>query len=1451
MSLSQPAEASPPCRLARPADGKPPVEDPDSPPRSPLEGGGPSEHAAARAAAVCLALLTIAGSLLCGGEADPLSALETAPGAWKVGPDGPFERRAVFGNAGISLAGRGELTLKASLAKPSRFPVRLRVYFISRAGWMYQAARAPILPHPQPGEWSLDLSDDSTDWIPAGHRRPFDGQAIRSVSEIGLRLETKGAYSGEIRIHKVEAGGRRTTGTPEARIVGFEIGRPPPGLGDGPQISFRIRPVPPRPEDFRSLDVWVRIEAAGTSMEAPAFYDQPFYERPGGSRPLARPVGEGIFRARFPKMTGGMAPVSILLNGQRIEAGRHDLTAAAGSAGRGGSPGRVGSRSPASGAGWRESAGSGSDSGPRDGSWHEGFLVDPRAPAEAPDPVLDFLSAFPLRLGPGGPARELYAPPARCWGPVFEWDAEWGNWAGLGAFDWEIAWRFERVLVEAARKGISADLLWFQKSMLDSRGVYRWGMHPLNSARGGPLAGPGDFFRMDEGLDYVLRQGRYARARYGLSPAVSGHLLAPAAVAPGAAEWHARLAEAARAFLGGAPLRSIHPLAEDLPGTRILSSFERGEETEGRLVSMKPERWFEDRPPGFPENVVMLYTGDERSGRIVEGRASHGRFSVGLKGKFPGETSLYRTVTLPAVPFRGAAGDDFSAFDLLAFDVYAPPDAPGDFRAGVHLRDKDGLWYQALLPPLLRPADWTTLLVDLTATNRSGLIPVGHGKPWDEGSRRRLREIGIHIYGTRACAGEFLVDHLRVCRLPEPLARRAAAPSVSFLGKPPRSVGRYKRWEVQFNLGKEHPNPYDPESVDVRARITTPSGKVVSVPCFYLEPCAREMRGGIERVAPVGAPRWALRYAPAEIGLHDVAIEVLEGGRWEKTEEWVPDRRFSPDGVPERAVERDWNIGYLRYHSGGRRKVARVRFVPGKVVAESEPVEFECVPSGSPGYVRVSRRDPRWLEFDDGSFFYPIGPNLRSPSDSRRPYLDPVRWSDQEIAKIAARGTYQYDDYLDAFAAVGINWTRVWMCPWWGSLEWRRDWPDYQGLGRYSQPNAWRLDHIVETAEEKGIYLNLCLTNHGQLSLRIDREWDHNPYSQAFGGPLRAPMEFFTDGDAKILHANKLRYVVARWGYSTAVMAWVLMSEIEFTEEYYPDLRSWNGPPRDGPAVHIRDWHAEMAAFLKETDLNRRPVGTHFSHPWRGQTIFSLPQLDLAMSNAYSAFEQLAGGRCEAPEALYEYYFGGPRNFEGMGAYGKPVLVEEQGRHWMGVEERMGRILAHNTKDQLDADLHCGLWGGLMVPLAGNTGYWWWLHVHFDDAYPHYRGFASFVRGEDFRGQDLRREAVKLLRSPPGSRGGGQPADDLKGYALRNSTRAYVWVFNRLLPHAWANIPKSPPARFSLGGFDPGRYRIEMYHTLTGETVGRMEVAADRGTVEIELPAIEKDIALKIKKAGG
>ncbi len=272
----------------------------------------------------------------------------------------------------------------------------------------------------------------------------------------------------------------------------------------------------------------------------------------------------------------------------------------------------------------------------------------------------------------------------------------------------------------------------------------------------------------------------------------------------------------------------------------------------------------------------------------------------------------------------------------------------------------------------------------------------------------------------------------------------------------------------------------------------------------------------------------------------------------------------------------------------------------------------------------------------------------------------------------------------------------------------------------------------------------------------------------------------------------------------------------------------------DLPAPNIESWHAEMAGFLKSIDPNSHLVSTHFSHPERGEGTLAVPEIDIATSNAYSAFDNLANGSCDAGAALLDFWKGNDDGtIRGFHIFAKPALVEEQGRHWMGMDG--GRET--NTKSQLDADLHAGLWGSIAVPLSGATGYWWWLHVHFDNRYFEYHALAKFMEGEDFRPIGNEPPLKPVFRSL------GKTA--LLGRAMKSDRRMYVWIYHQATPLGDEEPPEVTNAVMNVGGLAPGKYRIEFWDTYKGEVSSAQDIdfKKDQVNAEIKLPPVKRDSA--------
>jgi len=57
--------------------------------------------------------------------------------------------------------------------------------------------------------------------------------------------------------------------------------------------------------------------------------------------------------------------------------------------------------------------------------------------------------------------------------------------------------------------------------------------------------------------------------------------------------------------------------------------------------------------------------------------------------------------------------------------------------------------------------------------------------------------------------------------------------------------------------------------------------------------------------------------------------------------------------------------------------------------------------------------------------------------------------------------------------------------------------------------------------------------------------WKTNPYNELNGGPCAKPNDFFTNAKARAIYQKRLRYFVARYGYSPHLLAWQFFNEID------------------------------------------------------------------------------------------------------------------------------------------------------------------------------------------------------------------------------------------------------------------------------------------------------------------
>lgn len=495
-----------------------------------------------------------------------------------------------------------------------------------------------------------------------------------------------------------------------------------------------------------------------------------------------------------------------------------------------------------------------------------------------------------------------------------------------------------------------------------------------------------------------------------------------------------------------------------------------------------------------------------------------------------------------------------------------------------------------------------------------------------------------------------------------------------------------------------------------------------------------------------------------------------------------------------------WLVRFSPTQQGQWRWRWRLNTADGETLSDWQA--FTCVEpeAGDHGFIRVSPEDSRYLRYDDGTGYFAIGENLC--------------WYD-------GRGTYAYDDWLEKLAARGVTYIRLWMPSWAFAIEWPSKDGEGQvissGLGDYSGrlDRAWQLDYVIRRAGELGIAVMLCIQNHGPFSLISYSEWEDNPYNSLNGGPVADPADFFTNEQSREYFKRRLRYIVARWAHSPAVLAWELWNEVDLTEQRDPEI--------------LAAWHDEMASYIREIDPLDHPITTSTSGLISfllgiDDAIFNLEAIDLAQFHLY--------GTDSIEVDLSEKI---PQEVERMSAYGKPVLAAEAGVDFRGPAETLSR-------DPNSYGIHDILFSAILSGAFGSGMSWWWDNlIDPQDLYCQFGGASRLVQGVNFDREGFQTGQASVV---PATR---DEALSLQAPALQGSETVLVWI--RDAEASWFAENEPLPvegATLSIEGLSDGSWTASWINTYCETDPPAETVTVTNGELQLSMPPFTRDIALRL-----
>jgi hypothetical protein len=597
---------------------------------------------------------------------------------------------------------------------------------------------------------------------------------------------------------------------------------------------------------------------------------------------------------------------------------------------------------------------------------------------------------------------------------------------------------------------------------------------------------------------------------------------------------------------------------------------------------------------------------------------------------------------------------------------------------------------------------------------------------------------------------------------------------VTFINAPGKhpNIGQYQKLELGLQLPEKinawvddflnnakasYLNPYDPDQISVEAIFIHGQDSFISYG-FYYNDYRRDIKLNNVWRDHHTEYHWRIRFAPPDTGRWRCHVQVcFPGGQMDTL----------------RQTEISFNVyntakkGFITVANDKRHlKYAGTNesfFAIGQNIAwTDEPIFKGAWANGNMSAYNFSNKEFTNRLYHVG--FMDLSSYVRNLGENNGTLARVLNWQDSYIFEWEERGVY-------------------------GSNRTTRD----KNFER--QKRAWELDQLFETAEAGDIKLLFCMEFGGQFSY----DWNQgdansfyfNPYNKVVNNgvtDMKLPTEFFEDPVLIKAYKNKIRYFMARWGYSPSLGIVQLLNEFDgwstdstqvkerICDRINSEIKLQN---------HIKNWHDEIGQYIHRIGhrpvivtsglmLNTRPTEIPMS-----RNFFNTQGMDMVTWNRYGNDRSIN----------YEMYLEANKI---MDAFDKPFLFSETG------------IITNAEKNADPSDLegcddvmfHNFLWAGSAMGQVGTSLEWWQA---FDNTRrENFKALYAFYSTIDF-------EARKLTLTDRWNDKGtslytcGRLVRKLKKTSLievyyvrsdkndkSNTQQSFGWAHN--LTHYWANL---------------------------------------------------------------
>lgn len=333
-------------------------------------------------------------------------------------------------------------------------------------------------------------------------------------------------------------------------------------------------------------------------------------------------------------------------------------------------------------------------------------------------------------------------------------------------------------------------------------------------------------------------------------------------------------------------------------------------------------------------------------------------------------------------------------------------------------------------------------------------------------------------------------------------------------------------------------------------------------------------------------------------------------------------------------------------------------------------------------FVRVSPRDYRYFELDNGQPYIPIGLNMIAP-----PKGDPALM----------------EAWFDKLQAQGANYVRIWLGNAYYDIE-------HEKSGVYDEAKAQRIDALLASARRHGIRVKLCVDFFRHLG-EGSQTWAAKPLHLVKNGGLATNMvDWVNSAACRARYKGKYDFFAKRYGSDPTIFGWELWNEMNAVVG--GDVRSWTAEML--PELHARFPKNLCVQSLGSFDSDHaRPIYAD---------ICRLQANDIAQIHRYLDL----GAKLEICHASVDLFaVDAVRELQALEVK-KPILLAESG----AVEPCHSGPFKLYEKDRDGVILHDVLFAPFFAGAAGPGHIWHWdSYVAKNDLWWHFGRFAQAVAG--------------------------------------------------------------------------------------------------------------------------